>query len=80
MAHCGGGSSSLPNSLFKQTMSWVENGTAPDSTPVQVALPNGDVHDRILCPYPQRAGLDVCDDPANVECWSCSESEQVDEL
>lgn len=76
--HCSGGSSSLPSSLFGQMRTWVENGTAPDSTPFQVTLSDGTKHDRIACVYPQKARLDVCDDPADVACWSCGES--VEEL
>lgn len=71
LGHCGAGASSLPLSLLGQLRTWVENGTAPESTPVEVTLPGGEVHNRILCPYPQRAQLDVCDDPADADCWSC---------
>jgi hypothetical protein len=70
-AHCEGGPNAGPNALFDQLMAWVENGTAPDTSPIQITVPSGDVHERILCPFPQRAQLEICDDPARAECWAC---------
>lgn len=72
LGHCSGGASSRPSELFAQLRAWVENGTAPESTPVQVESTDGTIHGRILCPYPSKARLDACEDPANAKCWSCS--------
>lgn len=74
MGHCsGGGPTGNPTGLFDQLRAWVENGTAPDQTPVEVTDLEGDVQHRILCPYPQKAVFDKnCGEPAEARCWSCS--------
>lgn len=72
LAHCFGGKSGQPLSLFDQLRAWVENGTAPDSTPVEFSDANGVVQNRILCPYPQSAKLDTdCGNTTKAECFSC---------
>ncbi|KAH6632833.1 Tannase/feruloyl esterase [Chaetomium tenue] len=73
MGHCsGGGPSGNPTSLFDQLRAWVENGTAPDSSPVQVTDLEGAVGERILCPYPQKAIFDRdCGVAGERRCWSC---------
>ncbi|KAK1655113.1 Tannase/feruloyl esterase [Colletotrichum phormii] len=72
MGHCSGGRSGEPISLFDQLRAWVENGTAPDHTPFKVTISGGDVQDRILCPYPQKAVVDpTCDRTLGTQCWSC---------
>lgn len=72
MGHCVGGLSHQPTSLFGQLRAWVENGTAPESTPVKLNVTGGHVHDRILCPYPKKAQLSACDNPAIEKCWECA--------
>ncbi|KAK1711820.1 Tannase/feruloyl esterase [Colletotrichum lupini] len=75
MGHCGGGRSGEPTSLFGQLRAWVENGTAPDHTLVRVTVPDGNVQDRILCPYPQKSVVDSnCDRNLGTRCWSCDDS------
>lgn len=72
LEHCFGGLTSNPTSLFQQLRAWVENGTVPESLPVQLTGPNGDKQDRIVCPYPQRAKyLTSCGDTALARCWEC---------
>ncbi|KAF2470902.1 tannase and feruloyl esterase [Lindgomyces ingoldianus] len=72
LGHCFGGTGGQPLSLFDQLRAWVENGTAPESSPMSFPGPNGKVQQRILCPLPQKAKYDSgCRDPAKVECWSC---------
>ncbi|TPX13881.1 uncharacterized protein E0L32_005825 [Thyridium curvatum] len=71
MGHCQGGKSGQPNQLMQQLMDWVEKGTAPESTPVKLNVSNT-IHNRILCPYPQRAEFNRgCGDPTKEHCWSC---------
>jgi hypothetical protein len=72
--HCGnGGRSSEPTGLFDQLREWVENGTAPEQSPVKVTDLEGDVQNRIICPYPQKAMFnDGCGTAAEARCWSCS--------
>ncbi|KAK2009001.1 tannase and feruloyl esterase [Colletotrichum eremochloae] len=73
MGHCSGGASGEPIGLFDQLRAWVENGTAPDQTPVTVTDLEGEVQNRILCPYPQKAVFDRgCGVVAEARCWSCS--------
>ncbi|KFY97342.1 hypothetical protein V498_02105 [Pseudogymnoascus sp. VKM F-4517 (FW-2822)] len=69
--HCYGGPGGQPTSLVRQLRDWVENGTAPESSPIDVTV-SGETHKRILCPYPQKAQFDTtCGKPALEECWSC---------
>ena len=73
MGHCAGGPSGEPTSLFDQLRAWVENGTAPEQTSVKVQDMEGVVHDRVLCPYPQKTVLKKgCKSPGKGHCWSCS--------
>ncbi|KAK2050400.1 tannase and feruloyl esterase [Colletotrichum somersetense] len=56
---------------------WVENGTTPEYTPISVTVGNA-THDRILCPYPQRAAYRRdCGDASKVKCWYCSSGSTV---
>ncbi|KAK0724869.1 tannase and feruloyl esterase [Lasiosphaeris hirsuta] len=72
LGHCWGGRSGQPTALFRQLRAWVENGTAPEQTPIDVNVEDGTVHHRILCPYPEVSVFDEgCGDAAAVECWSC---------
>ncbi|KAJ3538726.1 hypothetical protein NM208_g5784 [Fusarium decemcellulare] len=74
LGHCFGGLSSPPSKLFAQLRAWVENGTAPDQTPIQLRVA-GKTHHRILCPYPQEATFDKnCEDTAAAKCWHCTGS------
>ncbi|KAI1417254.1 tannase and feruloyl esterase [Hypoxylon sp. FL1857] len=74
LGHCFGGRSGSPTSLFDQLRGWVENGTAPEQTPVQLKDVNGTVQDRILCPYPQKARFDkICGDTLNTKRWFCAD-------
>ncbi|TQN66527.1 Zinc-type alcohol dehydrogenase-like protein [Colletotrichum shisoi] len=50
----------------------VENGTAPENTPIKITVGNT-THDRILCPHPQTSVFDQdCGGASKAECWSCS--------
>ncbi|KAH7021446.1 Tannase/feruloyl esterase [Microdochium trichocladiopsis] len=73
VSHCGGGTGGYPRALFAQLRAWVENGTAPDSTPVQFTDSSGTDHRRILCPYPLGPVFDkgCVDDGGGEECWTC---------
>ncbi|RYN42692.1 putative feruloyl esterase [Alternaria arborescens] len=52
--HCGGGPGAQPIQFgLQQLVSWVENGTSPDTIPAIGKHPvNGTVLSRDLCPYP----------------------------
>lgn len=66
------GASGQPESLFEQLRAWVENGTAPEETPVKITDLDRVQQDRILCPYPRRAEfVDRCGEPGDAGCWSC---------
>lgn len=73
MSHCTGGRSGDPTGLFDQLRAWVENGTAPDTSPVEITDLSGAVQLRILCPYPQKAQFDKdCGTAAEAQCWTCA--------
>ncbi|SPO06175.1 related to feruloyl esterase B precursor [Cephalotrichum gorgonifer] len=77
MAHCWGGKSGQPESLFEQLREWVEGGTAPDETPVKITDLDGKVQDRVLCSYPRKAKFDeLCGEPGRAECWGCAETDR----
>ncbi|KAI1480301.1 tannase and feruloyl esterase [Daldinia eschscholtzii] len=71
LAHCLGGPGQ-PESLFAQLQAWVEDGVAPDSSPVSFSNSEGETQNRIICPYPRKAKYNSsCGDAAKEECWSC---------
>ncbi|KAH8893021.1 tannase and feruloyl esterase [Thozetella sp. PMI_491] len=77
LGHCFGGKSTAPQTMFAQLRAWVENGTAPETTPVSITDLEGKTQDRILCPYPQQQVFnESCGDAGNAECWSCSARER----
>ncbi|RWA09265.1 hypothetical protein EKO27_g5839 [Xylaria grammica] len=55
LGHCYGGPSRVPTNLFSQLRAWVENGTAPTQTSVQVTDLEGEVHNRTLRRYSHKA-------------------------
>ncbi|KAL4958871.1 tannase and feruloyl esterase-domain-containing protein [Aspergillus stella-maris] len=53
LGHCAGGLGGQPTTIFRALQHWVENGTAPDTLPVEYpSLGNG--LSRNLCPYPSQ--------------------------
>lgn len=64
LGHCWGGNGGQPVALFEQLQLWVENGTAPVASPVQVTLGINSTQQEVICPYPQRA-------VAQNNTWSC---------
>lgn len=73
LEHCFGGPASNPTSLFQQLRAWVENGTVPESSPIELTVPSGEKQDRIICPFPQKAKYDsACGDEGLAECWACA--------
>ncbi|KAF6827672.1 tannase and feruloyl esterase [Colletotrichum plurivorum] len=73
LGHCTGGPSGEPIGLFDQLRAWVENGTAPEQSPVKVTDPEGVVHNRIVCPYPEKSIFDKdCGAATEARCWFCA--------
>ncbi|KAI0111300.1 Tannase/feruloyl esterase [Nemania sp. FL0031] len=75
LSHCFGGRSQQPSNLFQQLRLWVENGTAPETTPINVTDATGFqvLGSRVLCPYPQQQQLiNGCDDTSAAKCWTCT--------
>ncbi|KAJ8121127.1 hypothetical protein ONZ43_g2343 [Nemania bipapillata] len=75
LGHCFGGRSQQPSGLFAQLRLWVENGTAPETTPVNVTDATGSqvTGSRVLCPYPQQQQLvKGCTDTSSAKCWTCT--------
>ncbi|KAL4932577.1 feruloyl esterase [Aspergillus undulatus] len=52
---CFGGTGGQPTAIFDQLRAWVENGTAPESSPVSFVDSKGVEWNRILCPFPQKS-------------------------
>lgn len=72
LAHCLGGRGSQPLGMFEQLRNWVEEGDAPDSSPVSVTDLAGKVQLRLACAWPEKAVFDRgCGDSARRECWAC---------
>ncbi|KAI0849003.1 tannase and feruloyl esterase [Daldinia vernicosa] len=71
LGHCLGGPGQ-PDSLFAQLQAWVEDGIAPDSSPVSFSNSKGETQNRIICPWPRKAQYDSsCGNAAKAKCWSC---------
>ncbi|KAL5906855.1 hypothetical protein ACKVV1_011258 [Pyricularia oryzae] len=72
LSHCYGGKAGVAVELMKQIRSWVEDGTKPDKSTYEALTKDGNVEDRLLCPYPQKATFDKdCGDSAKAACWAC---------
>lgn len=54
LAHCAGGLGGQPVSTFDLLRAWVENGTAPDTLPLEYYRADGRVETGSLCPYPDK--------------------------
>ncbi|KAG6365963.1 hypothetical protein INS49_000139 [Diaporthe citri] len=73
MQHCFGGRGGNPTSLFDQLRAWVENGTEPENTQVEITDLAGALQHRVLCPYPQKSIFDHdCGTAADASCWTCA--------
>ncbi|KAL4968473.1 feruloyl esterase [Aspergillus stella-maris] len=72
LGHCSGGRGGQPTTVFDALTRWVENGTAPDSLPVEYPAADGNdmAQKRIICPYPQRAEY-VGGDVASSDSFRC---------
>ncbi|KAK1658146.1 tannase and feruloyl esterase [Colletotrichum godetiae] len=71
LGHCWGGpGGGQPTALFDQLRSWVENGTAPESSPVTITKPDRTHETQVVCPFPKKAiySETTLGDPAG---WSC---------
>ncbi|XXH02192.1 hypothetical protein Hte_008560 [Hypoxylon texense] len=77
VGHCFASKGGAPLSLFSQLQAWVENGTAPESSPITYTDDSGaDVYSRIVCPYPQKAVYHTdCGAPEEASCWSCKRAQ-----
>ncbi|KAI1389666.1 tannase and feruloyl esterase [Hypoxylon trugodes] len=73
LEHCWGGNGGQPEALFSQLRLWVENGTAPEASPVKIQQPANVTRDEILCPYPKKATFRTtcANSTSTVGCWSC---------
>ncbi|KAI0125613.1 feruloyl esterase B [Xylariales sp. AK1849] len=66
VGHCGDGDGATPTDPFDLLVSWVENGTAPDTLP---ASGNGITRD--LCLYPQELQFSDSGNISLAENWNC---------
>ncbi|KAL4746339.1 hypothetical protein BDW72DRAFT_197785 [Aspergillus terricola var. indicus] len=53
LGHCAGGLGGQPTTVLKALQRWVENGTAPDTLPVEYPSLEDGLY-RNLCPYPSQ--------------------------
>ncbi|KFA67295.1 hypothetical protein S40285_03629 [Stachybotrys chlorohalonatus IBT 40285] len=71
LGHCSGGAGGSPTAMFEQLRAWVEEGVAPEDSPVSYQI-GGTTWDRVVCPYPRRAVMEEgCGDEKAAECWRC---------
>ncbi|KAL4899969.1 tannase and feruloyl esterase-domain-containing protein [Aspergillus multicolor] len=70
LGHCSGGVGGQPKTVFHALRSWVENGTAPESLPVEFAGVDGTTQNRNLCPYPAQMEY-VGGDSADAKSFRC---------
>ncbi|KAK0638336.1 putative feruloyl esterase [Lasiodiplodia hormozganensis] len=73
VGHCSGGAGALPDHTFYSLVDWVENGIVLTTLKATSdADANGNVLERILCPYPQKAKYDGSGNENSRDSWSCS--------
>ncbi|KAH7121807.1 Tannase/feruloyl esterase [Dactylonectria estremocensis] len=80
LSHCAGGSGGQPTATWNALLTWVENGTAPDSLPINFTDPDGNEQSRILCPYPKRPTMSEEGNGKRVpdlEDWECKNAATV---
>ncbi|KAI8963128.1 tannase and feruloyl esterase [Daldinia sp. FL1419] len=77
LGHCMGGPGQ-PDSLFAQLQAWVEDGIAPNSSPISFLNSKNERQNRIICPWPRSAHYDSgCGNVAKAECWSCMNTGKI---
>lgn len=75
VGHCSGGAGALPDHTFYSLVDWVEKGIVPTVLEATSdADANGNVLERILCPYPQTAKYDGSGNESSRDSWACSDS------
>ncbi|RAK75217.1 feruloyl esterase [Aspergillus fijiensis CBS 313.89] len=70
LGHCSGGVGGQPTTTFDALRLWVENGTVPETLPVEYAGSDGAKQSRILCPYPAQAKY-MGGDASTAESFRC---------
>ncbi|RDW93545.1 Carboxylic ester hydrolase [Aspergillus mulundensis] len=55
LGHCWSQSGLYPSTIFDDLVAWVEKGQAPPSLLASFTDATGVKHDRVICPYPERA-------------------------
>ncbi|KAI1471262.1 tannase and feruloyl esterase [Daldinia caldariorum] len=74
LEHCFGGAGGQPTSMFEQLRQWVENGTAPESSPVMIKQSGNATRAEIICPYPKKAVFEknnCTSEDSSDKCWKC---------
>ncbi|KAL4922729.1 Tannase/feruloyl esterase [Aspergillus aurantiobrunneus] len=72
LGHCWSPSGLYPSTIFDDMVAWVEKGRVPRSLPVSFTDEENIRHDRILCPYPERAVYNRWGDPTSRSSYFCS--------
>ncbi|KAL4929476.1 Tannase/feruloyl esterase [Aspergillus undulatus] len=72
LGHCWSPTGLYPSTIFDDLVAWVEEGRTPHSLPVSFIDEDNVRHERILCPYPERAVYDGRGDPTARSSYYCS--------
>jgi hypothetical protein len=69
--HCFGGPGGQPETTFDALRAWVENGTVPETLPVEFKDTKGRLNGRFLCPYPLKVRYDGKGDTTVESSYGC---------
>ncbi|KAL4768872.1 Tannase/feruloyl esterase [Aspergillus nidulans var. acristatus] len=72
LGHCWSPSGLYPSTIFDHMVDWVEKGQVPGSLPASFTDARNVRHNRMICPYPERAIYDGNGDPTLSSSYSCS--------
>lgn len=72
--HCFGGPGFTPKNMFNDLVSWVEEGTVPETLMGTTVDPNVESYQRPLCPYPRVARYDGTGDIKDPKNFHCADS------
>lgn len=70
--HCAGGPGGVPLTGLSELVKWVEDGTAPETLPVNFTAASGTNFNQILCPYPAKAVFTSGSDPTVASSYTCA--------
>ncbi|KAL2112434.1 hypothetical protein VUR80DRAFT_7671 [Thermomyces stellatus] len=72
--HCTGGPGAAPQDTIKKLEAWVENDEEPEVLSGTMKNLEGDVAERIICPFPLVAQYDGKSDPDSASSYKCADN------